>query len=103
VVTDVAGRPDSRARVLMFPANRATWTAARLSSSPRWQTGRVQSDGSFEVGVPTGDFYLVPVPPSREHDARRPEMLDALARAATRVTLRENTRTVINLRTIGER
>jgi hypothetical protein len=82
------GLPDRRARVVVFPADRARWTQA---NGGRRATSTVASKtGTFSFStLPAGDYIAVAVPDQPGLNWQDPRRLDALSRGGTRVTIHD--------------
>jgi hypothetical protein len=89
---------NTNAVVLVFPAERNAWEGygtapRRLRSAPVSPTGAYVVDS-----LPPGDYYAVARPSADVGEWRDPLALDALARSATRVTVRDDSKTTLDLR-----
>jgi hypothetical protein len=90
------GVPDSRARVLIFSAERARWT--QPNAGRRLSSASVSKDGAFTVGgLPAGEYFVVAVGSQAIVNWQDPRNLDALSRVASRATVREGERRSVDL------
>jgi len=90
------GAPDTRARVFVFPAERARWT--QPSASRRLSSVSVSKDGAFTVsGLPAGDYFVVAVGSQVIVNWQDAKNLDALSRVASRATVRDGERRSVDL------
>ncbi len=84
-VLDAAGRRLTGHHVVLFPVDRAYWSAAGRRFPP---PARAATDGAFSfTGVPAGDYYVAAVAEVDPLELRTAAYLDRLARSATKVTL----------------
>jgi hypothetical protein len=96
---DAAGRPAPDFTIVVFPADRALWTAAR-----RIRTCRPGTDGRFVVrGLPAGEYRIAALVDLAPGEATDPAVLDDLVPASVTLSLREGERKVQDLRMAGER
>jgi len=84
------GAPDDRledAIVVAFPVDRTAWTD--FGNTPRrLQSAVVSRDGAFSLeGLPAGEYLVTAVRDDFVTEWRAPTLLEALSRAATRVSL----------------
>jgi hypothetical protein len=96
-VRDARGLPLPAATVVAFPAPR---DGGGPDVNP-FRTREVRADmhGVFKlVGLPPGDYLLVPMDDRSAHNWQHPDRLAALAAAGTRVALRSADRRVVDLR-----
>jgi hypothetical protein len=97
---DPAGRAAPEFTVLLFPADRKYW----LPSSRRILTTRPGTDGRFAfrgpLGPPPGEYLLAAVTDLRPDDEYKVAFLDAVAKAALRITLKAGERLEQNLRLV---
>ena len=93
-VIDGAGAP-AQGTVIVFPAAYREWISKGMS--PRLMRNiRAQAKGAFSIaGLPARDYLIVAVADDQVPDVQNPNVFDALARAATSLTLSEgDTRTL---------
>jgi hypothetical protein len=99
---DATGRPAPDFTVLLFPADRKYW----LPASRRILTTRPATDGQFSfrgpLGPPPGDYLLAAVTDHRPDDEFNPAFLDAVAKAALKITLKPGEHGVQNLQIVGK-
>lgn len=93
-VMDGAGAP-AQGTVIIFPAAHREWIAKGMSAR-LMRNIRTQPKGTFSIaGLPARDYLIVAVPDDQVPDVQNPTVYDALARAATSLTLSEgDTRTL---------
>ena len=98
-VHDANGNPDTGAAVLVFPANADAWR--NYGATPRrLKSGATNAKGEFGISsLPPGDYYAIAIPEDQSDDWRDPKTLEALARAATNVSIVEGEHRMIDLRT----
>jgi hypothetical protein len=95
-VRNDSGVFDVRARVLIFPAERARWT--QTSGGRRLSNQAVSKDGTFSArGLPAGEYLVVAVGSQAIVNWQDPRTLDALSRVASRATVRDGERRSIDL------
>jgi hypothetical protein len=96
-VTDAHGRPHAGGTVVAFAVDADKWGEdSRFFAAPR-----AARDGSFEIrGLPRGDYFIAAADrgPS-DDDWHDPEVLNALARTATRVALNDGQAVEVTLKT----
>ena len=93
-VIDGASAP-AQGTVIVFPSSYRDWIAKGMS--PRLMRNiRTQAKGAFSIpGLPARDYLIVAVADDQIPDVQNPNVFDALARAATTLTLSEgDTRTL---------
>jgi hypothetical protein len=93
-VIDAASAP-AQGTVIVFPASHREWIAKGMS--PRLLRNiRTQAKGTFSIsGLPARDYLIVAVGDDHMPDVQNPTVYEALARAATSLTLSEgDTRTL---------
>src|SRR6185503_18978635 len=99
-VTDATSAPVSNYTVVVFPTDRTKW-----SVTPRLlRLARPAEDGSFEVSLPPGEYWVAATDPVDGADVSgdwlKTETLERLSFSATRVTLTERQRVMTVLRLI---
>jgi protocatechuate 3,4-dioxygenase beta subunit len=98
-VTDPAGEPVSDLTILVFPTERAFWSADSRRMPRPQQPG---SDGRFSVdGLPPGEYYLAAVTQLEPENWGDPNFMDQLAAASIRITLAEGEKKVQDIRIGG--
>jgi hypothetical protein len=99
-VHSTSGRVDATATALIFPVQSAGWidTGATPNRLRAIRTGR---DGAFRVvGLPAGDYLVVAVADESTTDWQDPRTLQALAKVAIQVTLRDGEARTLVLKTV---
>ncbi len=84
-VRDGRGDAAGYAAVICFPADPARWR--RYGPRPDRIRSAPVRQGSYEIRVPAGDYYLVAVDEALADRWRDPAFLEAASRVATRVSL----------------
>jgi hypothetical protein len=97
IVGTASGAPVPGCYVIVFPADRALWSA----SYRRVRHQRPATNGRFVFDDLLPGDYLLAVLPDLDPSWRSPQMLGSLVEKATRVTLREGERKVQDLRAVG--
>ena len=88
-VTGATGAP-AEATVFVFPAAHREWIAGGMVSR-LMRNVRAQAKGTFTVaGMPAGDYLVVALADDDVPDALDPRVYEALARAATSITISED-------------
>jgi hypothetical protein len=96
---DAAGRPAPDFTIVVFPADKAFWSATR-----RIRTSRPGTDGRFVVrGLPAGEYRIAALVDLAPGEANDPAVLADLVPASVTFSLREGERKVQDLRMAGER
>jgi hypothetical protein len=105
-VTDATSAAVSEYSVVVFPTDRAKW----LEPARSMRVARPAPDGSFEVSLPPGEYWVAAVEGTAatgpmngaeaSGDGLKPETLERLSFRATRVTLTERQRVMTVLRLI---
>lgn len=96
IVRGEGGAPDRRARVFVFPADKARWT--QTNGGRRAASTGVSKQGLFTVpGLPAGDYFVVAIGDYTEANWQDPRVLDMLSRVATRVTIRDAEHRTVDL------
>jgi hypothetical protein len=94
VLQHTSGQPAPGRTMIVFPADRALWRAAR-----RLQFTQPASDGSFSfAGLPAGDYRLAAVNEMPAGDWRRPAFLEQALAASIAVTIAEGSEVRQDLR-----
>ena len=94
---DASGRPAPDFTIVVFPADKTYWSAAR-----RIRTARPATDGRFAVrGLPAGDYRIAALVDLAPGEANDPEVLDQLVAASITFSLREGEQKVQDLRMAG--
>ena len=63
------------------------------------RSARVRANGEFSfASVPVGDYYLTAIADEDGADWQDPDVLDALSRAATRITINDGDQKTVTLR-----
>jgi hypothetical protein len=96
-VHDVQGRVDAAASVVLFPVQRENWTD--FGSSPRkLRVIRVDPNGRYRVGgLPPGEYYAAAVRGEVAGDWQNPDFLSGLSQSATRITVNDAEKKVLDL------
>ncbi|HEX7780887.1 MAG TPA: hypothetical protein VF424_16675, partial [Vicinamibacterales bacterium] len=98
LISTAPGAPVFACYVVVFPADRALWTAGYR----RVRHQRPATNGRFGFDdLPPGDYFLAVLPDLDPASWNSPEMLGSLVERATRVTLREGERKTQDLRVAG--
>ncbi len=98
LVTTPSGQIDSGALVLLFPTDPGRWRTY-TPSARRMRSARVRDNGEFSFGsVPVGEYHLTAIADEDAADWQDPAVLDALARAATRITINDGDQKTVTLR-----
>lgn len=85
-VIDSAGRPTGTFPIVVYSADRASWSAG----SRRVVQAQPASDGKFSViGLPAGEYYLAAVTRLEPGDLASRQFLEELVPASLRVTIRD--------------
>jgi hypothetical protein len=84
---DDRGNADSRARAVIFPADRQQWHGDDYRPL-RLGFVRLSTSGVGEISnLPAGDYFVTAIPEAAGDGWRDPKTLDLLARTSTRITL----------------
>jgi len=99
-VADDRGRPVDGSRVIAFPQDRQLW----YPDSRFLKMSRSTREGTYTIrGLPPGEYYVAVIEPPAQGDSpdawQDPELLDVLARRATRVMLSEGQTVSLTLKT----
>lgn len=87
LLADSSGRPAPGYFVLVFPAERESWTMTSRRALPAVRPG---TDGRFRVtGLPAGQYYVAVVTTVEPDDAMDPALLEAILPSAIRITIKE--------------
>lgn len=93
-VFDEGGQPVTRAAIVHFPADRATW-----KTFDDWRSVGVSPDGSYRVTLlPAGDYVVAAVPLAAFTVLTMPDDIERLAEIGERVTVGEHDRRTVDLR-----
>ena len=96
-VVDESGKPAKDGRVMLFPADPRQWVRALGSV----QQGIRQKDGSYVVGpMRAGDYFVVAPAADDIIETVDRSRMEALAKAAERITLSEHEERQIELRVV---
>jgi protocatechuate 3,4-dioxygenase beta subunit len=83
------GAPDPSAAVVMFSAERELWTTIGASNR-RFRAVRAAENGTYLFrGVPEGDYFVAAIPDEEAVDWLVPSRLEALARVAVKIAVRD--------------
>jgi hypothetical protein len=94
---DATGRPAPDYTIVVFPADRALWTATR-----RIRTARPGTDGTFTfTGLPPGSYRLAALVDMAPNDTSEPSFFDGLVSASVAFTLKDGQTHVQDLRIGG--
>jgi hypothetical protein len=95
-ITDARGRPAAGGAVVAFAVDEDR----RGEGSRFFAVTRPARDGSFELrGLPRGDYFIAAADRVRDDDEwHDPDVLNALARTATRITLIEGQELTLTLK-----
>jgi hypothetical protein len=97
------GARDGEAVVLLFPTDAQQWPYASTNTR-RFKSARATMAGEYTLSaVPEGEYFVVAVPDVDAGEWLTQSILEALARAATRVSIAEGETRTQNLRTQGIR
>ena len=103
LVTTPSGQIDSGALVLLFPTDSTRWRAY-TPSARRMRSARVRDNGEFSIAsVPVGEYHLAAIADEDGSDWQDPDVIDTLARAATRITINDGDQKSVTLRGRGSR
>ena len=95
---DATGRPASEYFIVLYPSDRAFWTAP----SRRIAQTRPASDGRFTIrGLPPGEYLLAAVTDAEPGEWMDPSFLTRLVPASIRVSLLEGQRKTQDIRIAG--
>jgi len=98
-VTSPKGEPDSDAIVLLFPADVQQWTNSGMNPR-RFKSALPRKTGEYGLAsVPEGDYYLIAIPDKDAAGWQDQKFLEALMRAATRITVGDGEAKTQDLRT----
>jgi len=100
-VRDAQGNPDRDALVVVFPAEPAGWMDYGLNPR-RMRSARAGRNGSYSfLGLPTGDYYVAAIKDDAYAQWQDPQVLEELARTASRVRLSDGDTQSQDLKTLG--
>lgn len=95
-VADAEGQPLAEHSVVVFSTDRRHWTLP----SRRVVQAQTSVDGSYEVrGLPDGEYLVVAVGDLDSQDRLTPEFLEVVAVGASRVTVKDRSRVIHDLKT----
>jgi hypothetical protein len=98
IVTTPTGQTDSAALVLLFSTDPGHWRAYSPGAR-RMRSARVAATGEFSFSsVPVGDYYLIAIADEDGSDWQDPDVLDALSRAAVRITINDGDQKAVTIR-----
>jgi hypothetical protein len=98
IVTTPTGQTDAAALVLLFPTDSRHWHAY-TPAARRMRSARVAATGEFSFSsVPVGDYYLTAIGDEDGSDWQDPDVLDALSRAAVRITINDGDQKAVTIR-----
>ncbi len=84
--------------VLVFPTDRRLWTDPSAAFR-RYRSSAVSRAGIFNVnGLPAGDYYIAIVSDAQSVDWQQSARFDALSKTATKVTLAEGEKKVVEVK-----
>jgi len=90
-VRDSSGQPDRRARVVIFPSDRARWTQA--NAGRRVASAVASAKGTFSFSaLPPGDYFVSALSEQSTTNWQDPRVLETLSRSAVLVSLRDGDR-----------
>jgi hypothetical protein len=96
-LSDASGRPATDYTIVLFPADKATWSAQR-----RIRTARPGTDGRFVLSnLPAGDYRLAAVVDVAPGEATDPAFLGEVAGASIPVALKDGEKKVQDIRLAG--
>jgi hypothetical protein len=100
---DQKGNADSRASVVVFPAERQQWQGDDYRPI-RLASARVDLSGVASLGnLPAGDYFVASVPEAIGETWKDPKTLDLLARSSTRITLEAGAARTVDVITVNLR
>jgi hypothetical protein len=96
---DATGRPTREFSIMLFPTDRSMWSQrSRRMRSPV----RASTDGKFKfTSLLPGEYYLAALTDFEPADVAKPEFLDQVAAAATKVTIGPGEKKVQDLKIAG--
>jgi hypothetical protein len=98
-VIDSANAP-AQGTVVVFPAGYREWIAKGMSQRLT-RNIRTQAKGAFSIaGLPARDYLIVAIADDQVPDVQNPNVYEALARAATSVTLAEGDTRTLSLKLV---
>ncbi len=84
--------------VLIFPADRRLW-AEPAAAVFRYRAAAIARDGSFTAArLSAGDYFIAVVPDAQSVDWQQAPRLEALSKTATKVTLAEGEKKVVEVK-----
>jgi hypothetical protein len=95
---DASGRPAPDFTIVIFPADKALWTATR-----RIKTARPGTDGRFILAnLPMGDYRLAAVTDLAPGDQNDPAFLEQLVSASVAIALKDGEKRIQDLKIGGQ-
>ena len=94
----VQGTGADAATVLVFPTDASQWSGDRLAPRRFKSVACERARPIRDQLVAAGDYFIVAIPEEQADDWRNPATLDALARAATAVTILDGEHKTLDLR-----
>jgi hypothetical protein len=85
-VKDESGKPAPDATLYMFSTDRRAWTSAAPVGGTTREV-RPARNGSYQVAMPPGEYFVVAVEATAQEGWRRAEVLDVLAKTASTVKI----------------
>jgi Carboxypeptidase regulatory-like domain len=98
------GAPDGGATIVAFPVDRRQWIGYGSRFPRRVVSTEARSSGAFTLtGLPAGDYFVAAIPDSLLDSWRDPKIMEGLAQSAIRVSLADNEKRSLDLRSAGGR
>jgi hypothetical protein len=97
-VADARG-PDPSAVVVVFPTDSTLWGATGANTR-RTRSAATNAAGGFSITLPPGDYYAAALRDDIGEDWRDPDVLAAISRGATRLSVRDGEHRTVQLRTV---
>ena len=91
--------PDPSALVVVFPTDSTLWGATGANAR-RTRSLATNAAGGFSLTLPAGEYYAAAVRDDLGDDWRDPDVLAAISRSATRVSIRDGEHRTLQLRTL---
>ncbi len=99
-VHDARGNPDEAATVLLFPADYRSWIDDGMSNR-RLRSARATANGRFTIGgLLPGNYLVIAVNDAAAGNSSNPEVIEAIAPLAVRVSLGEAANQTQDLTTV---